>query len=134
MAKISQVTGGGLNGLYNFAQFHFHWGSGHTVGSEHTVSKESYPMEVWRQFLTKQLLLGCVISVEFTQPSEDVLYLKYVSFKLHLVHFNRKYGDDLGGAIEKGNGAQDTLAVLGIMFRMTEADNKKLQPLIEGTK
>ena len=50
------------------------------------------------------------------------------------MHFNRKYGDDLGGAIEKGNGAQDTLAVLGIMFRMTEADNKKLQPLIEGIK
>ena len=63
-----------------------------------------------------------------------VVQLKYISFKLHLVHFNRKYGDDLGGAIEKGNGAQDTLAVLGIMFRMTEADNKKLQPLIEGTK
>ena len=45
--KISfQVSGGGLSGRYNFAQFHFHWGSGHTVGSEHTVSEESYPMEV----------------------------------------------------------------------------------------
>ena len=43
---LSQVTGGGLEGQYNFAQFHFHWGSVHTIGSEHTVSEESYPMEV----------------------------------------------------------------------------------------
>jgi len=95
---MPQVTGGGLKGRYNFAQFHFHWGNVHTIGSEHIVSEESYPME------------------------------------LHLVHFNQKYGDDLGGAITKGNGAQDTLAVLGIMFRMTEKDNQKLQPLIETMK
>ena len=42
----SQISGGGLEGQYNFAQLHFHWGSDRSVGSEHTVSEESYPMEV----------------------------------------------------------------------------------------
>ena len=44
--RISQVSGGGLKGRYTFAQLHFHWGAVHTLGSEHTISGESYPMEV----------------------------------------------------------------------------------------
>ena len=48
-----------------------------------------------------------------------------------MVHFNTKYGEDFDGAMAVGNGAQDTLAVLAIMFRITEEDNQKLQPLIE---
>ena len=48
-----------------------------------------------------------------------------------MVHFNTKYGEDFDEAMEVGNGAQDTLAVLAIMFRITEEDNDKLQPLIE---
>ena len=47
-----QVTGGGLEGGYNFAQLHFHWGTVHTIGSEHTVSEESYPMEVRKRYKT----------------------------------------------------------------------------------
>ena len=42
----TQITSGGMEGHYNFAQLHFHWGTVHTIGSEHTVSEESYPMEV----------------------------------------------------------------------------------------
>jgi hypothetical protein len=30
------ITGGGLDGLYQFAQLHFHWGEG-LQGSEHTI-------------------------------------------------------------------------------------------------
>ena len=46
--------------------------------------------------------------------------LSQVSFpmELHLVHFNSKYGDNIGDAIANGGGAQDTLAVLGIMFQL----------------
>ena len=51
-----------------------------------------------------------------------------------MVHFNTKYGEDFDEAMEVGNGAQDTLSVLAIMFRITEEDNDKLQPLIESKK
>ncbi|PVD31564.1 hypothetical protein C0Q70_06978 [Pomacea canaliculata] len=40
------VTGGGLDGPYQVAQFHFHWGSNSSRGSEHEVNEKHYPMEV----------------------------------------------------------------------------------------
>ncbi|XP_060077428.1 uncharacterized protein LOC132556981 [Ylistrum balloti] len=40
------VSGGGLNGIYKAAQFHFHWGSDDNQGSEHTVNGRKYPMEL----------------------------------------------------------------------------------------
>ena len=48
-----------------------------------------------------------------------------------MVHFNTKYGENFDQAMDVGKGAQDTLAVLAIMFRISEEDNPKLQPLIE---
>lgn len=33
-------------GTYNFAQFHFHWGSSDLTGSEHLVNGEQYPAEL----------------------------------------------------------------------------------------
>lgn len=42
------VSGGGLiHSTYKVAQFHFHWGSDNTKGSEHTYNGISYPMEVF---------------------------------------------------------------------------------------
>jgi len=41
-----QVYGGGLPGIYQFAQFHLHWGSVDSQGSEHTINKKAYPMEL----------------------------------------------------------------------------------------
>ena len=32
--------------LYQLAQFHFHWGSNNSQGSEHTMSGSSYPLEM----------------------------------------------------------------------------------------
>ena len=34
-----KVYGGGLPGIYQFAQFHLHWGSVDSQGSEHTINK-----------------------------------------------------------------------------------------------
>ena len=34
-----QVYGGGLPGIYQFAQFHLHWGSVDSQGSEHTINQ-----------------------------------------------------------------------------------------------
>ena len=41
-----KVSGGGLDGDYKTEQFHFHWGSSNSKGSEHTLNDKQYPMEV----------------------------------------------------------------------------------------
>jgi len=88
------VQGGGLPGVYQFAQYHFHWGSDDNQGSEHTVNGVSYPME------------------------------------LHLVHYKLQYGNDLMPAIVNKPRVNDNLAVLGIMFKLQDEDNKVLEPLM----
>merc|ERR1711953_512240 len=40
------VSGGDLDGKYNFAQYHMHWGSDSGKGSEHKVNSKAYPMEL----------------------------------------------------------------------------------------
>ncbi|XP_078616116.1 carbonic anhydrase 7-like [Branchiostoma floridae x Branchiostoma japonicum] len=48
-SKGFSVSGGGLNGTYHTAQFHFHWGSVADLeagGSEHTLEGKAYPGEV----------------------------------------------------------------------------------------
>ena len=40
-----------LNGVtFNLAQFHFHWGSENSKGSEHQMNGASYPAEVFSFF------------------------------------------------------------------------------------
>ncbi|XP_060568465.1 carbonic anhydrase 7-like [Ruditapes philippinarum] len=41
-----KISGGGLEGLYELAQFHFHWGHSDRVGSEHFLDGKSYPLEM----------------------------------------------------------------------------------------
>ncbi|XP_041672214.1 carbonic anhydrase-like [Cheilinus undulatus] len=51
-----EVSGGGLNGTYSTLQFHFHWGkTEHHPGSEHTIDKHRYPMEMHVVNLKKDL-------------------------------------------------------------------------------
>ncbi len=40
------LSEGGLPATYRLAQFHLHWGSTDSQGSEHTVDQRQYPMEV----------------------------------------------------------------------------------------
>jgi len=40
------VSGGGLTGTYTTVQFHLHWGSNSTNGSEHTVDGHQFPAEI----------------------------------------------------------------------------------------
>ena len=58
------VSGGGLPAAYNAAQFHFHWGSDDTKGSEHTVSGKEFPMEVTNIgehfFIESVLVIQCI--------------------------------------------------------------------------
>jgi len=45
-SPVQVFRGGPLNGEYQFTQFHFHWGSDDTVGSEHTVDDFRFPLEM----------------------------------------------------------------------------------------
>ena len=51
-AISANLTGGGLGGTYQLAQFHFHWGSSDTKGSEHTVNGKMYPLEVSKKTMS----------------------------------------------------------------------------------
>ncbi|CAL1536099.1 unnamed protein product [Lymnaea stagnalis] len=41
-----RVRGGGLNGSYKTAEFHFHWGSTDDQGSEHSLEGNKFPLEM----------------------------------------------------------------------------------------
>ena len=43
---LPSITDGGLSDTFLVAQFHFHWGSDNTKGSEHTIDGNQYSMEV----------------------------------------------------------------------------------------
>ncbi|XP_069993872.1 carbonic anhydrase 1 isoform X1 [Penaeus vannamei] len=46
VAELPSISGGELGGQYTFAQFHFHWGSVSTQGSEHTLNGVAYAAEL----------------------------------------------------------------------------------------
>ena len=51
---------------------------------------------------------------------------------LHLVHFNKAYGDDISEAIQNSGNAWDTLAVLGVLFQVQDQPNHNLDFIIQG--
>ena len=55
-ARVYNVSGGGLTGVYTTVQFHFHWGPDNSVGSEHTVNGKEYAAEVRER---KRSFPGC---------------------------------------------------------------------------
>lgn len=66
------------------------------------------------------------------EGSEHLLNQVAYPMEMHVVHFNTKYGDHLLDALAEGRGANDTLAVLGFFFKLTNKDNEKLKPIIDG--
>ena len=40
------ISGGGLGGSYLFSQLHFHWGDSSSIGSEHHINGEVFPLEI----------------------------------------------------------------------------------------
>lgn len=44
--EISEISGGPLDGKYRLEQFHFHWGSNSSKGSEHTLNGYTYASEL----------------------------------------------------------------------------------------
>ncbi|ESO96281.1 hypothetical protein LOTGIDRAFT_66515, partial [Lottia gigantea] len=80
--------GGGLPGEFKTAEFHFHWGSDDSRGSEHGIDMKNYPLE------------------------------------MHIVHYNTKYG-----TLTNAKSQPDGLAVLGVMFEISETDNPNFEPI-----
>lgn len=50
---------------------------------------------------------------------------------MHLVHFKTAYGKDISEAVGKSD-AWDTLAVIGVMFKVVDEDNHNFDHLVEG--
>lgn len=44
--KKPSISGGPLNGRYEFAQLHFHWGENDDIGSEDEIDGKQYVMEL----------------------------------------------------------------------------------------
>jgi len=45
--QIPSISGGGLNGTYNFAAMHWHWSNSLTTGgSDHRINGRTYPVEM----------------------------------------------------------------------------------------
>uniref|UniRef100_A0A668A1L7 Carbonic anhydrase n=1 Tax=Myripristis murdjan TaxID=586833 RepID=A0A668A1L7_9TELE len=85
------VSGGGLPGVYHTIQLHFHWGSLSTNGSEHTVDRRRYPMEM---HIVNMKSIHPNVSAALEDPTGlavlgffvDVVYADNV----HLGHITRK--------------------------------------------
>ena len=60
-SHIYNVSGGGLPGIYTTVQFHLHWGSNNSQGSEHTLDGKKFSAEVclsiWCQLILLHTLL-----------------------------------------------------------------------------
>jgi carbonic anhydrase len=52
--------------------------------------------------------------------------------EMHLVHYKSSYGPDFNTALANHNDTWDTLAVLGVMFRLQSEDNPNLNNIITG--
>lgn len=50
MAITDSLTlrGAHLNGDYQLAEMHMHWGNNNSIGSEHALDSKKRPAEVWR--------------------------------------------------------------------------------------
>ncbi|XP_046901666.1 carbonic anhydrase 15 [Hypomesus transpacificus] len=79
------VSGGGLPGVYNTVQLHFHWGSTSSNGSEHTMNGRRYPMEM---HIVNMKSIHPNLTAAFDDPTGlavlgifiDVVYADHVPF------------------------------------------------------
>uniref|UniRef100_A0A3B5KW54 Alpha-carbonic anhydrase domain-containing protein n=1 Tax=Xiphophorus couchianus TaxID=32473 RepID=A0A3B5KW54_9TELE len=106
---LVEVSGRGLNHVYSTLQFHFHWGteSADSEGSEHSVDKKRYPMEVaihhYEALNTPDGLavLGFLIEVKTDIPSWKTL-TSYLSDIKDIVEVTDEISiDDLLGNVNR---------------------------------
>lgn len=76
------VQGGGLPGVYQFAQYHLHWGSDNKQGSEHTINKKSYPMELHLVHFKYEYGNNIVSAIKSQPRANDNLAVLGIMFEL----------------------------------------------------
>ena len=98
--SLPSIKGGGFNDSFTFAQFHLHWGSDSSQGSEHEINSRKY-----------ETSLDCLF---FVQPNRfpNRHFYRYAG-ELHLVHYNTKYP-----SFSEATSHDDGLAVLGIFLKV----------------
>ncbi|CAF4364577.1 unnamed protein product [Rotaria sp. Silwood2] len=59
------LSGGGLNGTFQFVNLHFHWGENYKSGSEHQINGEKYGGEIHFVYLNPANNLYAVLGIFF---------------------------------------------------------------------
>ena len=67
--KSIGISGSSLPNDYYLEQFHFHWGTKNSIGSEHTVNGHAYPMEVRVLVGTAYLTADTVLMLFYRQTN-----------------------------------------------------------------
>ncbi|CAF3592325.1 unnamed protein product [Rotaria sp. Silwood1] len=57
------LSGGGLNGTYEFVNFHPHWGQNYKSGSEHQINDEKYASEIHCVYLNSAINQYAVLGI-----------------------------------------------------------------------
>lgn len=99
-----EISGGGLGHVYSTLQFHFHWGSSDSHGSEHMVDSHRYPMEVTDRSTA-------AVASWWQHSARD--HLNCTFEQMHIV--SRRKDLTLDQAVQTPNG----LAVLGFFIEVT---------------
>jgi len=63
--------------------------------------------------------------------SEHMVANRSFPLEMHLVHYKNEYHDIMAALTD---GAENSLAVLGVFFKLSEQDNPSLAPIIDGLK
>lgn len=89
------ISGGPLKAdIYEFSQFHFHWGSVNSRGSEHLINGKGGPMEIHLVFFNKKYLNFMSASTKADGLSViGFLYKVFFLFKTFVNNINLKFFD-----------------------------------------
>ncbi|CAF4788768.1 unnamed protein product [Rotaria socialis] len=68
---LFQVTGGGLNGTFEFLNFHLHWGQNYKSGSEHQINSKKYAGEIHIVYVNRRTRQLAVIAI-FMQSDRSI--------------------------------------------------------------
>ncbi|CAF0809275.1 unnamed protein product [Didymodactylos carnosus] len=108
---VLQLTGGGLSGVYQFTNFHLHWGGSPTEGSEHTIDGLHGAGEahfVFRNLITKKLaVLAFFIIASPNEPQSA--WRSYVDNAVTLIREGKQveFVANLMNLMEAENSFQD---------------------------
>lgn len=81
------ISAGGLQVTYNIDQFHFHWGENSSVGSEHTIDSQHYPLEVRNMIMTQLTQTKLCILRDINIKLSNISYCEKTFFTMAFKYF-----------------------------------------------